>query len=185
MKKIIIGFILVVIIAAAMIYSSSRNILHLSDEKNEKFQPQTQPTSVPNVVQKKNNETHKAGKAVETTENNFAIYDQMEKKWLDSVSLIIGSKTFPIYLEMRERNDKEKMQAYKEYHDYLRFKYGDKYSYNISEDQSIREKKINERYLNDLLKLIGQEKFKAYLKAKDDFNEESRRRSKEAMIIEF
>jgi hypothetical protein len=185
MKKIIIGFILVVIIAAAMLYSPSRNILHISDEKNEKSQPQTQPTSVPNVVQKKNKETHKAGKAVETTENNFAIYDQMEKKWLDSASLIIGPKTFPIYLEMRERNDKEKMQAYKEYHDYLRFKYGDKYSYNISEDQSIREKKINERYLNDLLKLIGQEKFKAYLKAKDDFNEESRRRSKEAMIIEF
>lgn len=183
MKKIIIGFFLIVIIAAAMIYSPSRNILHITDAKKELSRSQI--TTVANVDQKKNKETYKAGKAVETTENNFAIYDQMEKKWLESVSNIVGNKTFPIYLEMRERNDKEKMQAYKEYHDYLRFKYGDKYTYNISEDQSIREKKINERYLNDLLKLIGQEKFKAYLKAKDDFNEESRRRSKEAMIIEF
>ena len=183
MKKIIIAVILIIIIVAALIYSPSRNILQISKSKEESIN--VAPPSAQVDRQKKPLNNYKAGKAVESAQNNFEIYDQMEKKWLESVSNIIGNKSMPMYLDMRERNDKEKMQAYKEYHDYLRFKYGDKYTYNISEDQSIREKKINERYLNDLLKLIGQEKFKAYLKARDDFNEENRRQSKEAMIIEF
>jgi uncharacterized protein YgiM (DUF1202 family) len=86
---------------------------------------------------------------------------------------------------MRDRNEKEKMQAYKEYHNYLRQKYGDKFSYNITDDQSAREKQINQRYLKDLLKLIGPEKFKKYTASKDQFNEEMRRKNKESIQIEF
>lgn len=126
-----------------------------------------------------------AGKVEESEANNFAIYDKLEKVWLGNVRVIIGDDIYPRYLEMRNTSEKEKLLAYKEYHDYLRQKYGDKFSYNISEDQSIREKQINERYLNDLLKLIGPEKFKKYTAAKDNFNEEMRRKNTEAIQIEF
>lgn len=118
-------------------------------------------------------------------DENFEIFDKMEKNWLQKAETIMGPQNYRLYLEMRERNDKEKMQAYKEYHEYLRQKYGDKFSYNISEDQSVREKQINQRYLKELLGVIGPEKFKLYTAAKDQLNEEMRRNNKEAIQIEF
>lgn len=121
----------------------------------------------------------------EKDEEQFAEYDEMEKKWLNNVKVIIGEKDYPFYLEMRDTNEKEKMQAYKEYHDYLRKKYGDKFNYNISEDQSIREKEINQKYLKLLLEKIGQEKFQVYIKARDKINEENRRKKKLFLQIEF
>lgn len=115
----------------------------------------------------------------------FAEYDVMETNWLSTVKGIIGVQNYPYYLEMRENNEKEKMQAYKEYHDYLRKKYGDKFNYNISEDQSIREKEINQKYLKQLLEKIGQERFQTYLSARDKINEENRRKKKLFLQIEF
>lgn len=121
----------------------------------------------------------------DTPDAQFEEFDKMEKVWLSKVQEIVGSSNYPLYVDMRTRNDKEKMQAYKEYHDYLRQKYGDKFSYNISEDQSIREKEINQRYLKELLKLIGPEAFKKYTEAKDLYNEQMRRQGKESIQIEF
>jgi uncharacterized short protein YbdD (DUF466 family) len=118
-------------------------------------------------------------------EDQFAAFDRMEKAWLASAESIIGVNHYGRYLEMRENNDKEKMMAYKEYHDYLRLKFGDKFTYNISEDQSVREKEINQRYLKELLTLIGEKKFQAYLNARDKINEENRRNNKEFIQIEF
>lgn len=121
----------------------------------------------------------------QVTDDKFVAFDKLEKIWTDKVHEIIGDQKYPIYLEMKRRNDLEKMQAYKEYHEYLRQKYGDKFTYNITDDQSISEKKINQRYLKDLLKLIGPENFKSYISAKDQINEEIRRHNKEAIQIEF
>lgn len=115
----------------------------------------------------------------------FAAFDRVEQKWLANVRKIIGEKHYPTYLDMRERNEQEKMDAYKEYHDYLRQKHGDQFSYNISEDQSVREKKINTSYEKELLKLVGEETFKTYLKARDQINEESRRENKLFIQVEF
>ena len=120
-----------------------------------------------------------------TDEEQFAAYDAMEKAWLNKVKMIVGEKTYPAYIEMRESNDKEKMVAYKEYHDYLRKKFGDKFTYNISEDQSVREKEINQKYLKMLLEKIGTEKFKSYVKARDVINEENRRKKNLFIQIEF
>ena len=86
---------------------------------------------------------------------------------------------------MRDRNDKENMQAYNEYHTHLKEKYGDKFSYNISEDQSKRENEINQIYLRELNALIGDRKFKEYLKTRDKVNEENRKRNKLFIQIEF
>lgn len=121
----------------------------------------------------------------EFTDEDFKEFDQIEKNWLQTVEVIVGEKNYPRYLEMRNRSEQEKMQAYKEYHDYLRQKYGDTFSYNISEDQSIREKQINQRYLKELLQLIGPESFKKYTEAKDLFNENMRRENKESIQMEF
>ncbi|MBC7538260.1 MAG: hypothetical protein H7281_05530 [Bacteriovorax sp.] len=121
----------------------------------------------------------------ETKDEQFEAFDKLDSAWLYKAKEIIGADKYAQYLEMRNRNDREKMQAYKEYHDYLRQKYGDKFSYNITDDQSIREKQINQRYLKDLLKLIGPDKFKKYTAVKDQFNEEMRRSNKESIQIEF
>lgn len=118
-------------------------------------------------------------------EDQFEMFDHMEKAWLAEVESIIGVTHFPRYLEMRESNEKEKMMAYQEYHDFLRQKFGDKFEYNISEDQSIREKKINQTYLKDLLLLVGKNKFQTYIKARDRINEENRRNNNTFIQIEF
>ncbi|MBY0415876.1 MAG: hypothetical protein K2Q18_17015 [Bdellovibrionales bacterium] len=118
-------------------------------------------------------------------EDDFQVFDQIEKEWLLITKGIIDEDHYGAYLEMREKNEKEKAMAYKEYHDYLKQKYGDKFSYNISEDQSVREKEINQRYLKELLALIGNEKFQQYILARDKINEENRRNNKEFIQIEF
>jgi hypothetical protein len=117
--------------------------------------------------------------------DQFQEFDIIEGKWIGQVEGIIGKKNFPRYLAMRKRNESEKLVAYKAYHEYLKQKYGDNYSYNISEDQNVAEKKINQRYLQMLLRLIGEEKFQQYLKARDQINEENRRDNKEFIQIEF
>jgi uncharacterized short protein YbdD (DUF466 family) len=121
----------------------------------------------------------------DSQDERFEEFDRQEKVWLTSVKKIIGEKDYPTYVQMREQSEKEKMMAYKEYHDYLRQKYGDKFSYNISEDQSIREKDITKRYLAELLKIIGADKFTKYTAARDQFNENMRRQNKESIQIEF
>ncbi len=121
----------------------------------------------------------------DSQDDRFLEFDRQEKNWLNEAKTIIGEKDYPMYVQMREQSEKEKLMAYKEYHDYLRQKFGDKFSYNISEDQSIREKDITKRYLGDLLKIIGEEKFKKYISARDQFNEKMRRENKESIQIEF
>jgi hypothetical protein len=145
--------------------------------------------NVPNTIKvdDQKSEPIKIKKIVETKDDNFIAFDKMEKEWLTKVSNLIDKKEYSVYLELRELADKEKNIAYQEYHDYLRQKYGNNFKYNISEDQSIREKKINEKYLQDLLKLIGEEKYKKYLKLKDEYNESLIRNSngKSVITIEF
>ncbi|MBC7427650.1 MAG: hypothetical protein H7336_03500 [Bacteriovorax sp.] len=150
----------------------------------------SKPEDVPVTIKKDNNlvkpqATREHSEISKSDEDQFAEYDAMEKEWLGIVMTIVGEKFYPTYLEMRDNNEKEKMVAYKEYHDYLRKKYGDKFSYNISEDQSVREKEINQKYLKMLLDKIGTEKFQAYIKARDVINEENRRKKKLFVQIEF
>ena len=145
------------------------------------------PEKRPATLRKVNGATHmrEHNSLTKEDEDQFVEFDLMETSWLATVESIIGIKDFPRYEEMRDNNEKEKMMAYQEYHDYLRQQFGDKFEYNISEDQSIREKEINQRYLKDLLALIGDAKFQAYIKARDKINEENRRNNKAFLQIEF
>ena len=192
-----IAFIVVVIVIALFTYLA----LHAPVEKAEtivihdteatkvvadlRLPPSLKVHTNSNSNEVKKTEPRNAGKVVETADENFEVFDKIEKEWLTKAQAIVGSDKYQAYLGLREQNDKEKLLAYKEYHDYLRQKYGDKFSYNLSEDQSIREKKINQRYLGELLKLIGPEKFTKYTAEKDQFNEEMRRQKKETIQIEF
>lgn len=126
-------------------------------------------------------------KVYETKDDKFEAFDRMEQAWLKNVQGLLSPKEYLAYEELRNLNEKEKADAYKAYHDYLRSRYGNNFKYNISEDQSIREKKINDKYLKDLLKLIGEDKFKKYLSLKDQYNETLRRdsKTKSFLVIEF
>jgi hypothetical protein len=137
------------------------------------------------VDSKKNHETAASTKLSKEEADEFRAFDEMEKKWLTSVEVLFGPTLYAKYLGLREQNEKEKGLAYQEYHDYLRAKFGDKFTYNISEDQSVREKEINQRYLKELLIIAGSNKFQAYLKERDKINEENRKNNKEFIQIEF
>lgn len=139
----------------------------------------------PEPASLKHTPTREFTKVSEEDADKFEAFDEMEKNWLASVQVIMGPEHFPKYLQMRTDNEKEKMQAYKEYHDFLRQKHGDKFSYNISEDQSVREKQINQEYLKKLLALIGEKKFQAYISARDLINEENRKSGKQFIQVEF
>lgn len=145
----------------------------------------SKPEVVPATIKKVETEQIEKSQNTEVVDDEFKAYDEMEKKWLTTVEQLIGPSAYPKYLAMREANEKEKSLAYQEYHDYLRKKYGDKFTYNISEDQSIREKQINQRYLKELLLLLGSSKFQEYLKARDLINEENRKNNKEFIQVEF
>lgn len=192
-KKILFFIIVILSVLGWFIFRSTPVPLEKVVETNNETKVNSSDTKVPPSL-KINTQAKVAGNKPEENKNyrlkeskdeQFEIFDKLEKEWLTKAQAIIGAEKYSQYLEMRNQNDKEKMQAYKEYHDYLRQKYGDKFSYNISDDQSIREKQINQRYLKDLLKLIGPEKFKIYTATKDQFNEEMRRNNKEAIQIEF
>lgn len=184
---------ILIIVLGAWLYKAFQSreieVINESDSKIQKSDSKTPPSlkisqeALKNA--KENGAITDSQKLVENEADNFEVFDRLENAWLKKVEVIIGEDKYPLYLDIRDRNEKEKMQAYKEYHDYLRQKYGDKFSYNISDDQSIREKKINQRYLKELLKLIGSEKFKKYIQTKDQVNDEIRRDNKNAIQIEF
>lgn len=121
----------------------------------------------------------------EEAEEIIGNIEKIEQKWLDQVHTIVGDQNFEQYLKMRQRNEKEKLDAYNQYHEFLRKKYGDKYAYNISEDQSKKEKEINQNFLKEFKMLIGESKFKDYLKAKDEINKEYQKQNELFMEIEF
>ncbi len=121
----------------------------------------------------------------EEAEEIIGKIEKIEQKWLDQVHTIVGDQNFEQYLKMRQRNEKEKLDAYNQYHEFLRKKYGDKYAYNISEDQSKKEKEINQNFLKEFKMLIGEAKFKDYLKAKDEINKEYQKQNELFMEIEF
>ncbi len=168
---------------------TEEKIVETSTDKKNDEQLTSQNTTTPSslkIQETKNHETHVFSDSTKSTnDESYEAFDRMEKSWLEKIHSVIGEKYYTQYLGLREQNDKEKMTAYKEYHDYLRQKYGDKFSYNISDDQALKEKSINQRYENELLKLIGSEKFKIYVATKDQFNEDLRRANSQSIQIEF
>lgn len=197
MKKLI--FLLTILLLGLVYYFYQKNqsqiITHEELNRLKKAAKENAPVQENIPLTLKTNEQNKEAlpekepdvKVYETKDEKFEAFDRMEKGWLNSVSKLLTAKEYLVYEDLRNLNEKEKADAYKAYHDYLRSKYGNNFKYNISEDQSIREKKINEKYLKDLAKLLGPEKFKKYLATKDQYNENLRRetKGKSFLVIEF
>jgi len=126
-------------------------------------------------------------KVVETHDPKFEEFDRLEALWLKEVQEIFGREEYHYYQTLREVNEKEKMEAYQAFHDYMRSKSGNNFSYKITEDQTIREKKINEKYLNMLEKKVGASKFRQYISRRDALNEKNQRakNGQNVIVIEF
>jgi hypothetical protein len=185
-KNALIILFLILLIANWAYYKAlnrpNRNIV-LNEENNQT--PSSLELKSPSQLPAVNTNSKLKNMPINSEDQNFEVYDEMEKKWLLKIQTIISADKYARYLELKNQNENEKLKAYKEFHHYLRQKYGDKFSYNISEDQSIREKEINQKYLTELAKLIGPEKFIDYTTAKDELNEEMIRNNKESIQIEF
>jgi hypothetical protein len=181
MKKI---FIFLFILLSVVIY-------YFYNKKNPKknYYEIQSSNNMPAVFKPVHSEDVKplSNKTIKTQDTNFEKFDQVEKEWLIRIEKLLGRSNFEYYSDLRSKNEEEKMKAYKEFHEYLRLKHGDNFSYNISEDQSVREKEVNTKYTRLLLTKIGEEKFKEYLIIRDHFNEEQQRKDQDgnALVIEF
>jgi len=193
MKKIILLILLVVLVYTGRIYFKEINnpqqkiVVHETAYKvvNDNQAPPSFKINSDSHNSAADNDKNPNNKVRKIKDQNFEAYDALEKSWLLKAQKIIGADKYAVYVDMKNQNEKEKLAAYKEFHNYLRKKYGDKFSYNISDDQSIREKEINHKYLAALAKLIGPEKFTEYTAAKDQLNEEMIRNNKDSIQVEF
>lgn len=104
-------------------------------------------------------------------------FDKIENDWKVKVREILTDKYFNTYLNLKKKCDEDKMNAYEEFQDELLQMKGSKLHYHLSQDISPKEKKIGEKCNQELLKIIGEENFKIYLKARDQFNENLRRQN--------
>lgn len=186
-KKKIALFFIVLICGVGIYFSLARKTNEKVEEIDSDLKVVTSESGAPKSLKVNTDESAPKPHMQEkiNKDDQFAAFDKLEKEWLGKVHEVIGDEHFVRYSELRADNEKAKLDAYKEYHNYLRQKYGDKFKYNISDDQSVREEKINQYYLKSLLKLIGPEKFKDYIKSKDQFNEKMRRENETSIQIEF
>ncbi len=152
----------------------------LDKKQNAETAPTTLKTDEPTPHRTRTHET-----MTPSEEAQFEIYDQMEREWLGKMKALLDEREYVVYQDMREQNEKEKLKAYEQFHQMLRKRHGDQFSYKISEDQTAAEKEINQKYLNELLALIGEKKFAEYLKARDQINENFRRKNKIFIQVEF
>lgn len=185
-KRLFIG---VFFITACMYYYqySLKRFSHFNNtQKNETEVTNNDLINTPQSL-KSNEKNLPKIKVYETKDDKFSAFEEMEKNWLNKSKELLGDNNFKEYFNLRENCEKEKEKAYSAYHDYLRSKNGNNFKYNISEDQSALELKINEKYQDKLLKIIGEDKYKKYLVLKDNFNEELHKKSngKEVILIEF
>ena len=115
------------------------NVERLKQVKRENYQDQN-PEAVDNDENKK----------------DFAEFDRFENQWINEVKKVFPKpKMFDVYIVFREDNEKEKMEAYEEFHKLMEKKFGPNYTYSLSEDQTKMEQKINDKYLKKLKDMVG------------------------------
>lgn len=121
-------------------------------------------------------------------------FEQVEKDWDQNMEslflkeLALPAEEYKEYKKLREAYEMDRLEAYHEFHEYMLEKYGEKYTYSPSEDMEKFENKVREQYLEVLRKRIGDDAFKKYIDAMDQFNEKLRREQdpyKGVMIIDF
>lgn len=154
----------------------------LTTNNSQKTIHSTLNTSSPTSLIVNENESDKESslkKISSNAESTFSEqFDSSEKKWLSEVKLIIDSdELYYRYTAIRDGAEALKLKKYEEFHQRLKADMAKKPGPGIlvSQDKSPEEMQVNKDAEQEILQLIGPEKFKIYLKSKDLFNENLRR----------
>ena len=112
-------------------------------------------------------------------------YIRVEREWAEVMEHLfirefnLTDEDFQDYKAMKEGFGEDKIEAFEEFHEEMQEKHGDAYSFKPTEEMEVFEKKILKEYQDLLRKKLGDEYFKTYLKALDDFNDKLARGAKE------
>ncbi|MDD0852089.1 hypothetical protein HBN50_03230 [Halobacteriovorax sp. GB3] len=145
------------------------------------------------ALAKKAQESEESPLSDEELEEMEEHFMEVEGRWRAEIEqlfikeLELSEEFVADYYKMREGFEKDSYLAFETYHEQMRLKHGDNYSYNPTEDEEAFQKEIRETYEKKLLEKMGKEKFRKYIQVKDRFNEgliEGNDR-KAALLIEF
>jgi len=100
-----------------------------------------------------------------------------ESEWTQSMQNLIldelnlGQEVLREYQALKEGFERDKMDTFEEYHQFMQEKHGDNYTYIPSKDEEEFSSKINKEYLDRIRKLLGAENYNRYLQLRDSFND--------------
>ncbi|MBI2520395.1 MAG: hypothetical protein HYV97_08250 [Bdellovibrio sp.] len=112
----------------------------------------------------------------EDADKMTAYFEATEKAWNDRMDHFITDelhlpiKVLKEYKVLREGFDRDKMEAFEDFHKYMRDKHGDNYSYNPTKDEEQFANKVKDQYDSKLRQLFGQEHYLEYREVRDQFN---------------
>ena len=112
----------------------------------------------------------------EDADKMTAYFEATEKSWNERMEHLIidelhlPTKTLKEYKVLREGFDRDKMEAFEDFHKYMRDKHGDNYSYNPTKDEEQFANKVKDQYDSKLRQLFGQEHYLQYREVRDEFN---------------
>jgi hypothetical protein len=104
-------------------------------------------------------------------------FDQVETQWTTDMENFITKElrmpkdVYEKYETLREAYEKEKYQAFNDFHEEMFKKHGTNYSYNPSEFNTKFENTFRDEYLVKMKDLIGEENMTRYLEMLDATNE--------------
>ncbi len=105
-----------------------------------------------------------------------AYFEATEKAWDERMEhLIIDEMHLPMstlkeYKVLRDGFDRDKMEAFEDFHKHMREQYGDGYSYNPTKDEEKFANKVKDQYDARMRKLLGQEHYLQYREVLSEFN---------------
>lgn len=103
-------------------------------------------------------------------------FQKVELEWENKMRDLIfnefdlDQKAFDEYVALKEGFQRDKIEAFEEYHQFMQEKYGENYSYQPTDDEIAFSVKINEEYLLNMKKLFGEERYLRYLEFRDQYN---------------
>ena len=114
----------------------------------------------------------------EDADKMTAYFEATEKAWNERMEhFIIDELHMPVsalkeYKVLREGYDRDKMEAFEDFHKYMRDKHGDNYSYNPTKDEEKFANKVRDKYDAKMRQLFGQEHYPQYRDVLSEFNKQ-------------
>jgi|GEM_PF-5170261 len=125
----------------------------------------------------------KSEKAIDEAEADemTAYFEATEKAWGQRMDDLItgefglGVDALKKYNVLREGLDRDKMEAFNEYHKYMREKHGDNYSYIPTKDEEQFGKKLRIQYEEKVRDFFGDKNYQRYKEVRQEFNQKLRK----------